>query len=164
MKKIIIVFTIALLSIGFSDAQSLSQVVVASSGATLTGTSNTLSFTAGEAVIGTVTSGKSLEQGFWNGAIKGIILSNKDFLFDIQITAYPNPVFDYLNLSSTEMTGKDLEVQIYDTQGRQVFGKELPNSSGNVTLNLSEISAGIYIAAIVESSSNKSTSFKIYKH
>ena len=163
MKKTIYVLFIALLSISFSYAQSLSQVVVASSGATISGASNTLSFTAGEAVTGTITNGESLEQGFWPGAATGINLSNEDFTFEVQTTVYPNPVVDYLNLHFNEMAGQDFEVRLYDPHGRQVLDKKLLNSSENETLNLSAYGTGIYILTIVESDSNKSKSFKIIK-
>jgi hypothetical protein len=49
MKKTMYAILIALLPITMGYAQSLSQVVVASSGATISDTSNTISFTAGEA-------------------------------------------------------------------------------------------------------------------
>jgi hypothetical protein len=161
MKKTINVLLIALLSISLSHAQSLSQVVVASSGATITGASNTLSFTAGEAVIGTIINGESLGQGFWPGAV--LVLGSEDFTFEVQTAVYPNPVVNYLNLYFNEMAGQDFEVRLYDTLGKQVLDKKLLNSSENETLNFSEYSAGIYILTIVESTSNKSKSFKIIK-
>ena len=162
MKKTINVLLIALLSIGISYAQSLSQVVMASSGATITGASNTLSFTAGEAVVGTITNGESLEQGFWSGAAV-VLLSNEDFTFDVQTTVYPNPVVDYLNLHFDDMAGQDFEVQLYDTLGKRVLDKKLRNSSQNEILDLSSYGTGIYILTIVQSASNKSKSFKIIK-
>ncbi len=163
MKKIIHLLGIMLLSCSFSYAQSLSQVVVASSGATITGASNTLSFTAGEAIIGPIVNGVTVDQGFWTGAAKQVVLSNRDFPFEIQITAYPNPVTDYLNLSATEMAGKDLDVAMYDLQGRQLFRKELPESKEKEVLDLRTISPGIYMISVVESTTNQSTSFKIIK-
>ena len=163
MKKTFNVILIVLLSIGFSYAQSLSQVVVASSGATITGASNTLSFTSGEVIVGNITNGESLDQGFWPGAIVAVLLSNEDFTFENQTTVYPNPVVDYLNFNFKGMAGQDFEIRIYDTNGRQVLDKKLINSSENETLNLSEFRSGIYLLSIVESASNKSKSFKIIK-
>lgn len=163
MKKTINVLLITLFSISFCYAQSLSQVVVASSGATLTGASNTLSFTAGEAVVGNIANGESLGQGFWPGAIVAIVLSNADFTLEEQTTAYPNPVADYLNLNFNEMVGQDFEVRIYNSLGKHVYDKKLRNSSVIETLNLSSYNTGIYILTIVESASNKSKSFKIIK-
>lgn len=163
MKKTIIVFLIVFLTIGFSYAQSLSQVVVASSGATITGASNTLSFTVGEVIIGSITNGEYLDQGFWPGVAAGILLSNEDFTFENQFTVYPNPVVDFLNFNFKGMSGQNFEIQVYDTNGRQVLDLQLLNSSESETLNLNALRTGIYFLSIVESASNKSKSFKIIK-
>ena len=162
MKKTIYVLLILLLSVSFSYAQSLSQVVVASSGATIVGASNALSFTAGEAVIGTITNGESLGQGFWPG-VAAVLLSNEDFTFEVQTTVYPNPVVNYLNLTFNEMDGQDFEIMVFDSNGRQVLHQELTNSSGNETLNFSAFGQGIYILNIVQRSTSKSKTFKIIK-
>lgn len=163
MKKTIYVLLIALLSLSMGYAQSLSQVVVASSGTTIIGASNTLSFTSGEAVIGTITTGQSLGQGFWLGAIEGVVLSNEDFTFEVQATVYPNPVVNYLNLTFNEMAGQDFEILLYDSNGRQVLHQELINSSGNETLDFSAFGQGIYVMNIIQRSTSKSKSFKIIK-
>ncbi len=162
MKKTIYVLLIILLSVSFSYAQSLSQVVVASSGATIVGASNTLSFTAGEAVIGNIINGESLGQGFWPSAA-AVLLSSEDFTFEVQATVYPNPVVNYLNLSFNDMVGQDFEVMLFDSNGRQVLHQELRNSSGNETLNFSAFGQGIYILNIVQSETSKSKTFKIIK-
>ncbi len=154
---------IALLPITTSYAQSLSQVVVASSGATISGASNTLSFTAGEATVGTISSGDSLAQGFWLGAIVEITLSNEDFTLEVQTTAYPNPVTDYLNLNFNELAGQDFEVTLYNTNGKQVFRKELKNSSTNETLDFQSYSTGMYVLNILQRVTNKSKTIKIIK-
>ena len=163
MKKTIYVLLTALFCLGMGYSQSLSQTVVSSSGATITGASNTLSFTAGEASIGTITNGESLGQGFWLGAIVAVVLSNEDFTFEVQTTVYPNPVTSYLNLNFNEMAGQDFEILLYDNNGKQVYHQELENSSANETLNFSAYSQGIYLLNIVQRSTNKSKTFKIIK-
>lgn len=154
---------IALLPITMSYAQSLSQVVVASSGATISGASNTLSFTAGEATVGSISNGDSLAQGFWLGAIVEITLSNEDFTLEVQTTAYPNPVTNYLNLNFNELTGQDFEVTLYNMNGKQVFRKELKNSSTNETLDFQSYATGMYVLNIVQRATNKSKTIKIIK-
>lgn len=157
----VLLFSLFTLSISYS--QSLGESVVSSSGTTITGTLNTLSFTVGETTIGTITNGESLGQGFWQGAIEEVTLSNKDFTFKAQTTVYPNPVIDYLNLNFNEMAGQDFELLIYDSNGRQVFQKELSNSPSNEKLNFNDYSTGIYVLNIVQRSTNKSINFKIIK-
>lgn len=153
----------AFISMSMTHAQSLSQVVVASSGVTISGASNTLSFTAGEAVIGDIANGESLGQGFWLGAIEGVVLSNEDFTFEVNATVYPNPVTEYLNLSFKDMAGEDFEIMLYDNLGRQVFQKELTSSSSTETLSFNHYSSGLYILNIIQRATNKSKTFKIIK-
>lgn len=163
MKKTFFLLIIAFITISVSRAQSLSQVVIASSGATISGTSNTLSFTAGESVIGKISNGENLGQGFWQGAIEGVVLSNEDFTLDVQTTVYPNPVIDNLNISFKDMAGQDFDIAIYDLNGRQVYQKGLRDNTSNETLSLSEFSSGMYILNIEQRATGKSKSFKIIK-
>lgn len=155
------VLLIALFSLSLGYAQSLSQVVVSTSGATLSGASNTLSFTAGEPIVGLITNGPSLGQGFWAGGI--IVLGSEDFTFDVEATVYPNPVSDYLNLYFNEMAGQDFEISIYDLNGRQILHREFKNSASNEMLDFSSYSAGIYMLNIVQRTTSKSKTFKIIK-
>lgn len=164
MKKTMYVLLLSIFCLSAMNAQSLSQTVVGSSGATITGASNTLSFTVGEAIVGTVSNSVSLGQGFWLGAIVEVGLSNEDFTFEVQTTVYPNPITDYLNINFKEMVGQDFEIAVYDINGRQVFQKELTNCSENEILNFKSFSAGNYFLNIVQSATNKSKTFKIIKH
>ena len=154
---------IAIFSITLGQAQSLSQVVVANTGATISGASNSLSFTAGEAVVGSISNGESLEQGFWLGAVGTLVLSNEEFTLDVNASAYPNPVTDYLNLNFNEMAGQDFEIMLYDTNGKQVFQKELKNSSENEILDFHSYNTGMYILNIKQRATNKSKTIKIIK-
>ena len=161
MKNTISVLLIVLFCLNIGNAQSLSQQVVSSSGAAIIGASNSLSFTAGEAIIGPITSGSSLGQGFWLGAIEAVVLSSEDFTIEQQITVYPNPVVNYLKLTFNEMAGQDFDIHVYDSNGKQVLHKELRNSSENETLNFSTLSKGIYVLNIVQRETNKSKTYKI---
>jgi hypothetical protein len=163
MKKTFYFLLLTLVSFGISHAQSLSQVVVASSGATISGASNTLSFTSGEAVVGSITNGPTLGQGFWLGAIEAVVLSNEDFTFEVEATVYPNPVTDYLSISFQDMAGENFDVSVYDMNGKQVYLNKLVPSSGTEKINFYQYNSGIYLLKIVQSASNKSKTFKIIK-
>lgn len=163
MKKTIYVLLFTLAVYSFGNAQSLSPVVVASSGATITGASNTLSFTAGEAVVGTITNGPTLGQGFWLGAIEGVVLSNEDFSYEVEATVYPNPVTDYLSINFKDMQGEKFEVSLYDTNGKQVYQNKLVPGSETEIINFYQFSSGMYLLSIEQPSTNKSKTFKIIK-
>ncbi len=163
MKTIyVLLLTVAI--IGTAQAQSLSQTVMANSGATISGTSNTLSFTLGEPVIGAISNGAALGQGFWLGAIEGVVLSNEDFSFEVSTAVYPNPVSNYLNISFTEMLGETFEVMLFDMQGKQLLQQEIEASNAAHTLSLSALSTGNYVLKVVQDSTKKSKSFKIIKN
>ncbi|NGX83694.1 T9SS type A sorting domain-containing protein [Aequorivita sp. KMM 9714] len=163
MRKTFYLLLIALITLSFSQAQSLSQDVMSSAGATISGASNSLSFTAGEAVIGDISNGESLGQGFWLGAIEGVVLSNEDFTLDVHTTVYPNPVTDYLNISFKDMEGETFDISIFDLNGRLVYNNVLMDSTSNETLNFSGYSSGLYILNIEQRVTKKSKSFKIIK-
>jgi opacity protein-like surface antigen len=163
MKKAFFLLVIALLTISATQAQSLSQVVIASSGATISGASNTLSFTAGEAVIGKISNSESLGQGFWLGAIEAVVLSNEDLTLEAQMTVYPNPVTDYLTISFKDMAGEVFGISVYDVTGKQVYQKKLTDSASNETIDFNGFSSGMYIMNIQQQSTKKSKSFKIIK-
>ena len=163
MKKAFFLLIIALLTMNMSFAQSLSQVVIASSGATISGATSTLSFTAGEAVIGKISNNETLGQGFWLGAIEGLVLRNEDFTSEIQTTIYPNPVTDYLNISFQDMTGELFGLSVYDINGKQVYKKQLTENAANETIDFNGFSNGIYILNISQNATKKSKCFKIIK-
>ncbi|WP_347372999.1 T9SS type A sorting domain-containing protein [Aequorivita sp. Q41] len=163
MKKPIYLLLIALITLSMTHAQSISQEVIASSGATISGASNTLSFTAGEAIIGERSNGESLGQGFWLGAIEGVVLSNEDFTFEVQTTVYPNPVTDYLTISFKDMTSESFGITVYDLNGRQVHQKKHADGTSNAILDFNGFSSGTYILNIEQLATKKSKSFKIIK-
>ena len=159
------IFTILLILV-FSDlchSQSLSQYITASSGVTLNGTSNTLSFTMGEPIIGNIDNGESLGQGFWLGAIEGVVLSNEDFSSSIETTFYPNPVRDFLNISFTDMEGQNIELVLYDILGREVYKKQITSIANTEAINLSSLNSGTYLLSIVLQSNNTFKTYKIIK-
>ncbi|MBX2827438.1 MAG: T9SS type A sorting domain-containing protein [Flavobacteriaceae bacterium] len=162
--KTIYVLLLMVATLGTVQAQSLSQTVMGNSGATISGASNTLSFTLGEPVIGPVENGPSLGQGFWLGAIVEITLGTEDFSIEANATVYPNPVSNYLNISFEEMTGETFQALLFDIQGKQVMREEIEASSTAETLSLSALSTGTYVLKIVQDSTNKSRTFKIVKN
>lgn len=163
MKKTIYILLFTLFTISVGQAQSLGQTVVASSGSTISGASNTLSFTIGEPIIGTITNGETLGQGFWLGAIEQVVLSNEDFTFEVQTTVYPNPVTDYLSINFKDMIGQEFEIFVHDTNGKVMLHKKVENSATNETVNFYNYNQGIYLLTIVQSASIKSKTFKIIK-
>lgn len=75
-------------------------------------------------------------------AIENALLAN--------MSAYPNPASDVLNVSFTNADLKDISLVLYDAKGQIVAEKNMGNVAGNVTetLNISSLSKGIYMLAV----------------
>ena len=164
MKHKMYLLLLTLLVVGIGHAQSLGQVVMSNSGTTLSGASNTLSFTLGEPVIGNISNGESLGQGFWLGAIEEAVLGAEDFTLETNATVYPNPVKDLLNIRFEDMAGEDFEIALYDIRGTVVMQREFTNSSGTELLNFEAFAAGVYVLKVVQTASGKNKTFKLIKN
>ncbi|MFT7102593.1 MAG: hypothetical protein ACJAYA_001165 [Bacteroidia bacterium] len=80
-----------------STAQSIDRQVAASAGNELTNSSGTITYTIGEPVTETLSSGNATAtQGFHQGIIN--ITSVREQIKDLEISIYPNPTSDLLNV------------------------------------------------------------------
>lgn len=62
------------------------------------------------------------------------------------ITFWPNPVKNTLNISSSEVSfSKDAQVSVYDMVGREILSFEDLNPDSTLNLDMSSLSKGIYI-------------------
>ena len=60
------------------------------------------------------------------------------------VSIYPNPVKDILNINFKDFTG-DVSVKVIDINGREVFTQKLSNVNNSNAINLEKLSTGIYI-------------------
>lgn len=65
-----------------------------------------------------------------------------------KIDVFPNPAIDKLNFFiPNEITASQIE--LYDIQGRRVLSRQLlDNSSGNIEIDINDLSSGIYVVSI----------------
>ena len=64
-----------------------------------------------------------------------------------QITLFPNPVYDKLNLYINDLNIKETQIQIFDING--IILKTLTKNSTHVIIDLSNYSRGIYLIKIL---------------
>jgi hypothetical protein len=150
MKNFLLI--VLLVSSYFINAQSVIQSV--NSGSLITANS---SVSIGEIVINPVTQNQS------SSGLIGILsqvnqqLEVSEFELSENIVVYPNPTESSLSFKSkTDLTNE--KVSVYSTNGQLLVEK---NINSNNTIDLSELSTGIYL---IQLSSDKSKSFKIIKH
>lgn len=61
------------------------------------------------------------------------------------VNIYPNPSSDYLNVVLNNFNAKQAELMLYDITGEKVFSIFTENTNGNISIPLSNLSAGVYV-------------------
>ena len=80
----------------------------------------------------------ALSEQYFSGTLNTI-----DFLTKHDILIYPNPVKKTLNINTSYSDGMKLEV--YDLSGKLIFSLVDKTHDGNISLNLEQLSQGIYV-------------------
>ena len=76
----------------------------------------------------------------------------------MEISAYPNPVHDLLNIDFTSTVQKKYTISLLDIQGRVVYSRELESEIGlnHIELNVSEYQKGIYFGYLTSDTEKRS--------
>lgn len=149
MKRIYTLGISLLMMATFANAQSISHSVVASAGANHTDetTGISISWTLGEPVIGTITSDDEsiiLTQGFQQGALGGdVIVVPLDF--SAEITVYPNPTTNFVNIRVDGLLNGTLKLEILDIHGRLRAQHENITNEDIVTIKADHLNSGVYM-------------------
>lgn len=160
MKKLIIFFLVVLLPLLFS--KSWAQEVISSAGANHSSANLQVSWTIGEPVVETFsTGGLILTQGFHQSklvvtAIDPIPLAG----FDIEV--YPNPTSGDVNIKLNKGSISKLRFSLYTSQGEQILGQEF--SSQTERINMQLLAPGFYILKIAPDKDIPVQTFKIVKY
>ena len=138
MKKQIFLFATF-----FTALAATAQEVVASQGETYSNANGSIDFTVGEVIINTGSNGTNdLTQGFhqtnWN--FLGVV----DFAPDFEVTIFPNPTSDVLNIKSTIY--QDISYSLYDAQGKLVLKNVLSETVTQIQVN--QLAPGAYSLSI----------------
>ncbi len=83
-------------------------------------------------------------RGIFSGLFTNTVLSNDEIKTKFGLSIYPNPVKDVLNINATDFSG-ELSIGVIDVNGREVYTQKVNNFSGLNSINLSSLSAGIYV-------------------
>jgi hypothetical protein len=156
MRKL---FILMFLSTGLS-AQSISKKVIAPLGGTISNGNNQLSYTAGEIVIGGMTSEDgSIQLG--NGYYPSLdlsTLSTETPELQLQVKVYPNPVAEVIFISHP--TEYYFEVRITDVSGKQIL--KSPHQKQQ-PLSVQSLTSGTYFVTVTTRDSKQTNSYKIIK-
>jgi len=149
MKKLYFLFCLLSAAL-FSNAQSLSPTVIASTGGFASNANGSLSYTVGEmTMVQTFSAGGNiLTQGFQqpNENITGLINMTQDEFGSFVV--YPNPAVDNLSFGFQLPEAGKVEISLYDAIGQKisdVFNTNYENGKIIQQLNVSSYAAGIYL-------------------
>lgn len=143
-----------------SQAQSLHHQMISCQGGYSPNTSvASVSFTVGQqSVIGTVTNGFSVQQGFQQSNWGKIMQQNT---LSLNTTVYPNPFKDVVNFSFSKSPGNDISIVVFDLLGRIVYTDVIKNEENLISVNLNNLSSAEYFVKLT--SNNYIFSTKILK-
>ena len=137
---------VMLLSISMK-AQTLSPVVISSSGGFYSGGNATLSVTVAEMTMVQTFAGGSnfLTQGFQQPELLTVSISENDVVAD-QILIYPNPNSGQFNVSFSANNDGNCLIRIYDIIGQIVFNQSYSASIGlnTIKLDIGQYRQGVY--------------------
>ena len=156
-----VVFLLLLSTFGFSQDLSLS-IVPAQGGFDKTD-DITLEWTLGESFVETINhTNKIYTQGFHQSFIQLKLNVNEPFI-DYNIYAYPNPVASQLNVHFDVSNNSKLILYIFDIHGRKL--KEVSTSTNNnsTSIDMSDLSSGIYMLHISDTDGSVFETHKILK-
>ena len=154
-------FTLAILLVSLTGfSQTISKQVIGPAGATYENGNNKLSYTAGEVLVGAMTSEDgSIQLG--NGYYPSLDLSTLNTQspeLKLQLKVYPNPTTEAIFI--THPTEQFFEVRITDISGKQILQtahqKQQP-------LNVQSLTSGTYFVTVTTRDSKQTNTYKIIK-
>lgn len=163
-----------------SQAQSISNNVIASGGTTLTSGNVTLEYTVGETFTNTLSStNNSITQGFHQPNIlvarmasneakneseignetadKQITDNSIAFHFDV----YPNPATDFVNVRINEIPESKCVLILSDETGRVITSKQI--SDVETQIDFTQLASGKYFITVKTEDGKVKESFKVIK-
>jgi aminopeptidase YwaD len=92
-------------------------------------------------------------------AVASTTLNNETFEKDYQVSLYPNPATEFINIYKGILSENNYQFKLIDINGKIILEKDITNSNLVEKINLKNISSGMYLAVI--SADNKRITKKI---
>jgi len=153
----------AILLLAFGTAGLHAQETVPATGGDASGSGGSSSYTVGQLFYTTITGTngsvtQGLQQPYEISVITGIEEAKG---IDLNVSAFPNPTTDVLNLEIGNYDNTNLSYQLFDMQGRMVVSKKITGDHTSIgTGNL--VSATYFLRVLEDNKEIKS--FKIIKN
>ena len=153
---------ILLLGLGLTGLQA--QTSVNATGGNASGIGGSASYSVGQLAYTTNTGtngsvSEGVQQPFEISVVTGIEEAKDIFL---NVSAYPNPTTDYLELKVENLQLSELSYKLYDISGKVYQNKEIGNSITKIEMQ--NLPQGIYFIKVIDTKNKKVQSFKIIKN
>ncbi len=139
-------------------SQSISKDVISSAGSTFQSQNNSLNFSVGETVVGSMT-GEDYSIQLGNGYYPSLDLEALSVeSYNIKINVFPNPSSAFIFISSPENTIYELTILNLNSKliHKGEYRKDEP-------INIQNLTPGTYIVTILDNFNKKTNSYKIIK-
>jgi hypothetical protein len=146
MKRYILVFLAAFYALSLSGQK---QEVIASAGGYNSAGGISISWTLGETIIPTFSSGDLiLTHGFQQQLIVTTIEDNLEEL--VNVTVYPNPASENLNLRFEVPVEGEIDLYLLNQQGQLVKTDVIEAATLEKQISMQEFPAGVYFLRLVK--------------
>lgn len=160
--RISLLLLFSLLSTATLAAQSVTPTVVGSAGGSGQVGEMTVMWTVGEVAVTTLRGGDmSLTQGFHQPP-PGTTDAPLEVEGPLALSAHPNPVVDYLNVSLPEGS-RGGSFTLVDLLGRTVLEQASAGGATAMTVDISTLPSGIYVARYTAGESTYGTTITVQR-
>lgn len=162
-KKLFLIFSVFILSCYTHQAIAQANLsTVPATGGDATGSGGTSSYSVGQVVYITNTgSNGSIAQGVQQ-PYEITVVTNLDeaAIIQLELSAYPNPAVDFLNLNIGEFEKNNLSYQLYNVAGKLLENKKIEQRLTKI--NMEKLPKAIYFVKVTRNKTSIKT-FKIIK-
>jgi aminopeptidase YwaD len=81
-------------------------------------------------------------------AVASTNLSNEDFEASFQVSFFPNPTKEFINIDKGSLTESAYQISLIDINGKKVLEKSIQNPNQLEQINISSFNKGIYLAVL----------------
>ena len=154
----------ALLFLGLGLTGLQAQTSVNATGGNASGSGGSASYSVGQLAYTTNTGtngsvSEGVQQPFEISVVTGIEEAKDIFL---NVSAYPNPTTDYLELKVENLQLSELSYKLYDISGIVYQNKEIGNSITKIEMQ--NLPQGIYFIKVIDTKNKEFKTFKIIKN
>jgi len=145
MKKLHTLYIIACIC----SLNANSQTTVTTSSGNATGGGGSASYTVGQIAYTNINGSNGSANHGVQQPVEFFALAVDDYLDDnFQISTYPNPTSDNLQLTIGNLTSSDLNYYLYDVQGRTLMHQKINEVEHVVTMN--SLPTAVYFLKIMD--------------